>query len=357
MDNRTRFLNVMHFQPVDHPPLTAGGEWATTRRRWEQEGLPPGTDLNEYFGLEPFPISPIGIDTLLWPPFREKIIEENDTFIVKINARGVKERNFKHGNSMPEHLEYPIKGPADLGWLRERLDPDAPGRADDGWLEAARLKQAAGSLIFCNGGMYFGFLNEHMGTQPLMYAYFDCPEFIHQVNDLLCTACERALSAALPAFKLDSIGYHEDMGYKNGSMISPAMFREFMTPYYRRVDAIGRRHGVDVRWMDSDGDVRQLIPLWLECGVNLFAPCEAAAGMDVVQLRKDFGRVALLMGGFDKRILAAGKQQINRELERIRPVIQDGGYIPGVDHSIPHDVPWENYCCFIEGLKAIYGMR
>ena len=357
MNNRTRYLKTMRFEPVDHPPLTAGGEWATTRTRWEAEGLPQGANLDDYFGLEPLPLRPIGIDTLVWPRFEQKVLEETDEFVVKINARGVKERNFKHGNSMPEHLEYPIKGPGDLAWVRERLNPDTPGRTEPNWLADARREQAAGAVIFCNGGMYFGFLNEHMGTQDLMYAYFDCPQFIHQVNDLLCACCERALEKALPQFRLDSIGLHEDMGYKNGPLISPAMFREFMTPYYKRAMRQPDAYDIDIRWMDSDGDIRRLIPLWLEVGINCFSPLEVAAGMDVVQLRKEYGEQVLMIGGFDKRILAAGKQAIKRELKRIRPVIEGGGYIPGIDHSIPHDVPWENYCCFIEGLKAIYGMK
>jgi len=357
MDNRTRFLKTMRFEPVDHPPLTAGEAWASTIARWRQEGLPEGVDLNEYFGLEDFAARPVGIETLLYPPFEEKIIEETGDYVVKINARGVKERNYKHGNSMPQHLEYPIKGPADLAWLRERLNPRQPGRVRQDWLAAARRMRDEGRLLFCNGGTYFAFLNEHMGTAALMPAYFDAPDFIHEVNDMLCTLCEHALNIVLPEFNLDYIGYHEDMAYKNGPLISPAMVREFMTPYYKRIARIADPHGIDIRWMDSDGDIRQLIPLWLECGINLFAPLEVAAGMDVVALRAEYGRSILMMGGFDKRILAAGKEEIRRELERIRPVIEGGGYIPGCDHAIPHDVSWENYCCFIEGLKTIYGMR
>ena len=356
MNNSTRFLKTMRFEPVDHPPLAAGGAWASTIERWRQEGLPKGVGLDEYFGLEEFSSRPVGIETLLYPPFEERILEETGDYVIRISQRGVKERNYKHGNSMPEHLQYPIKGRADLAWLRDRLDPEAPGRVQATWLAAARRMRDDGALLFCNGGTYFAFLNEHMGTEPLMYAYFDSPDFIHEVNDLLCTLCERALTAVLPEFKLDCIGYHEDMAYKNGPLISPGMFSEFMTPYYRRIARIGDRHGIDIRWMDSDGDIRQLIPLWLECGVNLFAPMEVAAGMDVVSLCAEYGKDILMMGGFDKRILAAGRREITRELERIRPVIEDGGYVPGCDHGIPHDVSFENYCCFIDGLKVIYGM-
>ena len=109
--------------------------------------------------------------------------------------------------------------------------------------------------------------------------------------------------------------------------------------------------------MDSDGDIRELIPLWLECGINCFLPLEVAAGMDVVKLRAQYGRDVLMIGGFDKRILAQDKQEIRQELERIRPVIEGGGYIPNCDHGVPHDVPFENVCFFVEYLKSIYGMR
>jgi len=204
--------------------------------------------------------------------------------------------------------------------------------------------------------MYFAFLNEHMGTEPLMYAYGDHPHFIHAVNELLCSLCENALTTALPHVPLDYVGYHEDMAYRNGSMIAPAMFREFMTPYYRRVTAIAAAHNIDLHVMDSDGDIRELIPLWLDCGINVVTPVEAAAGMDVVELRRRFGRDLRMMGGFDKRILAGPQAGIRREFDRIAPVIAEGGYLPACDHGVPHDVPFANYTYLVELLKGLYGM-
>lgn len=356
MDTRARWLKTMRFESVDRPPLCPGGPWPITIRRWEEEGLPKGADLCDYFGVDRLRYTQI-IETVLYPPFEEKTLEETDEYLIKMDHHGVKQRNFKNASSMPEFLEYPIKGPDDLYWLKERLDPSSPGRIQHGWLETAKKKQEQGCLVLCNGGMYFAFLNEHMGTEALMYAYADCPEFVHAVNDLQCSCCEMALKKELPHIKLDFIGYHEDMAYKNGSLISPAMFREFMTPYYKRIMLITEKYGVDLHYMDSDGDIRELIPLWLECGINLFSPLEVAAGMDVVQIRKEYGKRIGMIGGFDKRILAAGKRQIKEELERIRPVIEGGGYVPTCDHGVPHDVSLENFRFFVEGLKLIYGMK
>ncbi len=356
MDPRTRWLNTMHFKPVDRPPLCPGEPWPTTRQRWEQEGLSPGADLCDYFGTDRISGRHIGIETVLYPPFQEKILEEGGEYIVKINNHGIKVKNFKDEVSMPEFLDYPIKEPNDLQWLKEKLNPHTPGRIQADWLAKARSMQADKQLLFCNGGMYFGFLNEHMGTEALMYAYADSPGFINAVNELQCSCCEMALKTALPKIKLDFIGYHEDMAYKNGPLISPAMFREFMTPYYKRITRLTDPHGIDIHFMDSDGDIRKLIPLWLECGINMFTPMEVAAGMDVVAIRKEYGHTVMMTGGFDKRILATSKDAIRREVERLRPVIEDGGYIPGCDHGVPHDISLDNFRHFVECLRTVYGM-
>ncbi len=352
-----RYRRFMNFESVDRPPFVLpGGIFPVTRRRWEQEGFPAGADLNEYFDAEVLPVRSLAINTLLAPPFEEQILEETDEFVVKIDHRGVTCRNFRDETSMSEHLEYPVKGPDDIGWLRERLDVTAPGRVAPDWLERARTERAEGALLFVNGGMYFAFLNEHMGTERLVLSYYDHPEFIREVNELQCRLCEMALRACLPAFAPDRVGYHEDMAYKNGSMISPALFREFMTPYYRRVTSIALEHGVTHHLMDSDGDIRELIPLWLECGINAFAPLEVAAGMDVVALRGEYGPAIRMEGGFDKRILASDKPSIRREFERLAPVIDGGGYLISCDHTVPHNVPFENYAYLVELMKVHFGM-
>ena len=117
------------------------------------------------------------------------------------------------------------------------------------------------------------------------------------------------------------------------------------------------QYHLDIQYMDSDGDISQLIPLWIECGIKLMSPLEVAAGMDVVALRKTYGKDLCMIGGFDKRILAAGKAQITAELERMRHVIEEGGFIPVCDHGIPPDVSFENISCFVNGLKSFYGVK
>ncbi|MBQ1961673.1 MAG: hypothetical protein II357_01110, partial [Clostridia bacterium] len=85
-------------------------------------------------------------------------------------------------------------------------------------------------------------------------------------------------------------------------------------------------------------------------GFNYFSPFEVAAGSDVVAVRKAHPDI-LISGGIDKRILATGKDAIDREIDRIMPFMKEqGGYIPTCDHGVPEEVEFENYLHFRKRL-------
>jgi heterodisulfide reductase subunit A-like polyferredoxin len=54
--------------------------------------------------------------------------------------------------------------------------------------------------------------------------------------------------------------------------------------------------------------------------------------------------------GFDKRIVAAGLAAVKAEIARLAPVIREGGFVPGIDHSVPADVSWDNYRAYLDLL-------
>lgn len=359
MTNRERFFKTMRFEPVDHPPLSIGGGWWETQQRWQQEGMPEDVDLHEYFEVEPQGLTNVSPETRIFPSFEEEILEEDDKYVILRTHRGsiVKRCKGMEKSGAEHYLEYPIKGPQDKEWLAERLDPDNPGRFENGWDE--RLAENRGhphNLTLVDFGSFFGDLHERMGTAQIAVAYYDFPEFIHWYNDRIASICERVANTVLPLGGVDFMGGHEDMAYKGASLISPEMFREFMSPYYRRTVGAAKKYGQWIFYMDSDGDVTGLIPLWLEVGVNLTSPCEVAAGVEVGQLRAEYGQDLLMVGGIDKRALAAGKQAIKREVDQRARTAELGGYIPSVDHGIPPDVSWENYCYFVQTMKEAYGM-
>lgn len=359
MTNRERFLRAMSFEPVDHPPLMLSGPWPETHRRWVEEGLPPKVSLYEYFDLEPFEMVNVSPETRIFPPFEPKVHEETGEYVIKTNTRGVKVKMRKEASDAgAEHyLEYPIKGRADMAWLGERLEPANPGRLRNGWDERLRKTLDSPHVVrLVDFGSFFGDLHEHAGTVRTCMLFVDEPDFVHWYNDRIAALCEQAIRTVLPGGGVDFMGGHEDMAYKNGPLISPAMFREFLMPYYARTVGLARSYGQKLFLMDSDGDIRRLIPLWLEVGVNAFTPMEVAAGMDVRSIRKEYGREVRMIGGLDKRKFAESKDAIKAEVLAKVPVAHDGGYIPTVDHGVPPDVPFAHYAYFVELMKGVYGM-
>ena len=107
--------------------------------------------------------------------------------------------------------------------------------------------------------------------------------------------------------------------------------------------------------IDSDGYIGELIPLWIECGVNVCSPIEVAAGCDINEFRRRFGRAMAYRGGVDKRCIASGGDAIRREIRRIQPVVADGGYIPGCDHGVPSDISWPDFVDYTRLLAKMTG--
>ena len=132
------------------------------------------------------------------------------------------------------------------------------------------------------------------------------------------------------------------MSGKTGSLISPQLVREFMMPCYDRIKEFARRAGVRIISVDTDGDCSQLIPIMMEHGMNMMFPFEVQAGNDVLTYRRQYPTLGIT-GGLDKRALAGTRAELDREIDRAGELIRAGRYIPGFDHMIPPDVPWENF--------------
>ncbi len=146
--------------------------------------------------------------------------------------------------------------------------------------------------------------------------------------------------------------FWEDMSGKQGSMISPATFKEFMTPRYKELIGFLKARGVELFSVDSDGYVGELIPLFMDAGLNLLYPFEQQAGNDLIEYRKRFPELRMT-GGVDKNILFKGRKAIDKELEKIPFLISQGGYIPYMDHLIPPNGSWENFKYYREKLNKI----
>jgi len=157
----------------------------------------------------------------------------------------------------------------------------------------------------------------------------------------------------LDKVKPDYVSIWEDMCYKNGPLISPKLFEEFMLPCYKKVTSLIRSKGVDLIMVDTDGNHEPITELFMEGGVNCMYPLEYICELDAVKLREKYGRKLRLVGNIDKMALVAGPKAIDKELERVMLLIEEGGYIVSVDHCVPADVPFQHYVYYIKKLKKI----
>jgi len=268
----------------------------------------------------------------------------------------------KFMGSIPQHESHLLVDQA--SWeehYKWRLDPKSSGRFPAGpeWENLVHLWRdpQRDHPVILPGGSLYGWLRNWMGVENLSLLVYDDPdlfgEMVTTVTDCVVGVLERILATGA---RFEACAMWEDMCYNAGPLLSPAHFREFMVPNYKRITALLHRHGVDVVWVDCDGLVDSLLPLWLEGGVNCMFPIEVGTwGADPVKFRKQYGRDLLLMGGFDKHILARSKEAITGEIERLAPLVEEGGFIPMPDHRVPPDVPLENYIHYCETARRVWG--
>ena len=315
--------------------------------------------LGEYFEVEQFRIEYAGPNTSLYPPVEEKIISEDAHEVISIDSYGRTLRDLKHDTTIPEWLELPVKSPKDLERvIKEHFDPDRiDERWPDNWDEMKdRWKRSKDRVLYLDGGCYYWTLRSLAGVEYASLLFYDAPDLVDELFERINIICLEGIRKVLPELPVDYLGFGEDIAYKNSTLISPAMFRKYLLPRYRKATELARQHGLETTWYDSDGDVTPFMELYFEAGIDCFAPCEVAAGMDPVELRRQYGKKIKMIGGMDKREIARGKDAIKKEVSSKLPVIEEGGYIPRIDHSVSSDISLENYSYYISLLKDAYGL-
>jgi uroporphyrinogen decarboxylase len=373
MNARERFQRTMHFQPVDRPPLMELGLWPQTTDRWRSEGMPPGIpergDVlifgSEFFGLDR--LECVDIELNIIPEFPEEILEEDERYLILRRRDGRITKALKEGMvrgvrmSMDQYLDFPVQCRQDWEALKWRFNPASPARFPPYWEDVVRclkgrdypLHLPAPGSTKLNG--FFMTLRNWMGTEKACTIFYDDPVWAHEMCDFIADMIITTLGRAVEDIDFDYFFWAEDFAYNAGPLVSPHLFEEFLVPRYRRVNDFMRSHGIDVIFLDSDGDMRLLIPMMIDAGINGVTPCEVPAHMNVVELRKGHGHDLLLMGGIDKRVLAQDKQAIRAELlAKIPPLLESGGgYVPMIDHSAPPDVPYENFLYYLDLKRKI----
>jgi len=404
MNLRERFLEVMlNFNPRVAPPKWEFGYWGDTINNWYEEGLPrrefPRIPINIttptaslynpcwnsikgerlpagvaviggglYWPTQGFPIDNdvknelnldksqilVNVNLLFHPMFDIKIFQEDDHYLTYQDLDGVKRKFIKDTGVIPPGIEWVIKDRK--GWEKlkdERINlNDIRGRFPPNWNELLQKYRSRDYPLVLGGYPhgYFGTLAQLMGYEQLFYNYFDDPKLIHDVLETFTELWIAIYEEVLSDTDADLFIIWEDISAGTGSMVSPATIQEFMVPYYQRLTGFLKENGVNVIFVDTDGDCFDIIHLFIEGGVTGMYPIEVSCGMDLVKVRRMFPKLQL-MGGIPKLEIRHGQNRIDEILEPVCEVLRYGGYIPFGDHLIPPEVHWKEFKYYREKLN------
>jgi len=361
---RDVFNAAMRFRSPGRTLATIGGIWPSTFDRWASEGMPEQLrdmpQMLEHFGLEPHIWSGVPANVFVYPQFKREVVRETSDTVCYVNPYGITCTEFKRDafKSMPHFESFPVKSREDWRAYRRRLVWD-DARVGEAWRSKRaewETREAALIIALNRGASLYGSLREMIGVEALSLAFYDDPAWVAEMMDAMVDLFLRSVDALFGDFTPDAVCLWEDMGYKTASLLSPALVREFMLPRYKVMTARLRELGVPIILLDSDGNIEQLIPIWLEAGMDGVVPMEAQAGMDVAAYRERYPRL-LMMGGVDKKALARGREAIDAEMDKVARVVASGGYVPFFDHGLPHDVSYESFLYFVERLKEATGRK
>ncbi|MGQ9629393.1 MAG: uroporphyrinogen decarboxylase family protein [bacterium] len=371
MNGRERLLRVMEFKDVDRLPNYELALWGQTVERWYDEGMPRDAVYLNWFEGEPYfkierrAFAPINVGMV--PPFtfEAEVIEETERYIIARHPNGIVTKALKEGTvrgtrpSMDQYLSFPVTDRKSFEEIKKRYNPRSPIRYPLWWDEMVkRWKTRDYPLCLLTNGSIglYSQLRRWVGTEGISYLFYDDPALVEEMVEFIVDFILEVTERARKEIQFDYFNFFEDFAGKGGPLISPKLFKKFLMPGYKRIIEEFRRDGIKYFWLDSDGDVRVLIPLMLEAGITCLWPLEQASGMDPVSLRKEYGRDLMLAGGIDKRELIKDKKAIEKELyAKIPPLLESGGFIPHLDHAFPPDISYENFQYYMELKMKLIG--
>lgn len=373
MTRRQRFRETLTFGAPDRYYLEPGRPRESTLRAWHEQGLPEGADYYAYLmqalslPYAPRPKTDLDISFKMIPTFEEKVLEHrNGHYIVQDWMGAITEisdefdytyiRAAKDFVTRKWH-SFPVRNRQD--WeekIKWRYDPHDPRRlpADFEALCQGMRDRDDPLSVTVNGP--FWQLREWVGFEGLCLLMVEQPDFVEEMIRFWTDFVLQTMAPVLTRVELDFFEISEDMAYKAHSMISPAMARRFLLPTWKLWTDTVKASGCPVICIDSDGYIGQLLPLWIEAGVNCTRPVEVAAHNDIVAYRREYGTALAYRQGLDKRCLAAGGAALRDEVLRVLPpLLEQGGIIAGCDHGVPPDISWPNYVQYTRMIAELTG--
>jgi len=356
MTNREKFLSVINYESNAQMPLVHFGYWNETVDKWKNEGHINNDDSWDIIAKKQ------GFDfgfgecfagaTSLFPAFEDKVLEEfPDGSQHALNHEGVIELRKPGVTSIPSEIGHTLTDRD--SWEREYLPrlKFSEDRVDLEYLKqcAANTDKPLGLFL----GSFYGTIRNWFGIVGLSYIAIDDEDLYIEVIDTLAglvhdVAKYSLEKADLLGIRFDFCHFWEDICFNYGPLVNPDVFSERVGPHYKKLTDLGKQYGVKIFSLDCDGCIDKLIPTWFENGVNTMFPIEVGTwNASIAPWRKQYGKGLLGVGGMDKRVFAHDFSAVDAEIERLKTLVDLGGFVPCPDHRIAPDAKWDNvryYC-------------
>jgi len=350
MNSRERIKLALEHKEPDRVPIH-DNPWQATVDRWLSEGLPSGVSAADYFGYE---LAEFGADTT--PRFPIEVLSEDDEYIVERNSYGGVRKNHRDFSTTPQVIDYPCKEREDWVKIKPRLEP-SDYRVD--WvsgLQRFSREESRGRFITYNAAVGYDKIQSYVASERLLRAVLLEPEWVKDMYwadaELAMAMCDRMIDGG---FRFDGAYLFCDLGYRGGLFFSPGHYEDQLHPVFKELCRFFHERDMHVI-LHCCGDVKDLIPYFIEEGIDCLQPLEVKSGMDLVELKEKHGDDIAFMGGIDVRLMALDDPgPLEKEIrEKFTVAKENGGYIYHSDHSVPNNVSFQQYNRVIELIKK-YG--
>jgi uroporphyrinogen decarboxylase len=359
MSARVRFNNQMHYRRVDRCFNMEFGYWDENFTEWDifvKNGVRSNEEADLFFSFDRFAV----VSPPVWmnPVFEEAVISETATTRTRVNRDGLLAETPRDGHdTIPHFIKASIQTPDD--WKRakaERFRLDDPARRVDGEALRRRHPPQRPYPVGVDCGSMIGRVRDVLTLEGLAYAVYDYPAMVEDMVETCCQLVEHFLDQVLGKVDFDFASGWEDIAFKNGPIVSVDFFRQVILPRYKRISRKLRAAGIELWYTDCDGDVRPILPIFLEGGINCLFPFEVNSCTHPRTLLDEYGTDLRIMGGVDKIELGKGPEAIRRYLETLVPIVERGGYIPFCDHRCPPNVKPKDYLYYLDLKEKMFGL-
>lgn len=368
MTNRKRFIETLTFGRPDRPYYNFGLPRGSTVEAWQKQGFPELTYNGEYgsppelaaiTGHDPnFFGSLPGVNLEMYPHFEEKIIKVDENGRLWRDSKGIVmldagDRLETKGFRTRSYISHPVSDRESWDEIKMKYNAADEGRYPENWdILACDLENKDNPVFIPIAGLFWG-LRNWVGFEDLCMMFYDNPKLVDDMMEHLTLFNMDLFSEILKHITLDGVLINEDMCYKHAPMISPDMVRKYMLPRYKKLVRFFRDKEVPLVAVDSDGHVSHLLDIWIEAGFDASFPFEIAALNDPVAYRKKLGSNLAFIGCIDKREIRTYEMTYNEVMSRVPYLLEQGGFIPGIDHAVPPDVPFASYVYMCELIKSL----